>query len=320
MKLENRTPFPAHLFRTTIDDDRLAAAVIARVTFDVEDGICTVAPEQVWQVSPGPWEGPHGPMEGDDVFVRGGVDLLVFGHARPPSGVPTDALTVAVEVGAFRRALWVYGNRVWERDAGDLRPSSPEPFSAMPLHLSHAFGGKDSWDGLDVPFPDNPDGKGFYLSEEAALGGPLPNLEDPQAPIQSWQDQPGPVGLGLCPGGFGKRLENFVFSEEGLLQEIRPAFFNAAFPEMILPSLTPGETVFLHGVSEDGLVRVEVPDLDLEVRLTFGDEVTLHTPRIDQIGIEADLARVFITLRYAFRYTMHPHQIRCCELIREGHP
>ena len=317
MKLVNHTPFPAHLFRTAIDDDRLAAAVIVRVTFDLSGDTWKIDPEQVWQVSPGPWDGPHGPMEGDDVFVRGGVDLFVFGHARPLGGAATESQTVVVQIGDFERTLWVYGDRCWEGDGEELRPSRPVPFTAMPLDLNHAFGGTGAWDGLDVPFSDNPEGRGFYLSAEAAVGGPLPNLEDPNHPVQRWQDQPRPVGVGPCPFAFSGRLENIVFSDEGLLREIRPTFFNAAFPEMILPRLAAGDLIFLRGFREDGDMEVEVPHVDLSVRLTFDDQVTIHSPVIDQVGIETDLKRAFVTFRYPFRYTIYPYQVRSCELISD---
>ena len=86
MELENHTAFPAMLYRTSLPEkdgkERLAAAVIARVTYDLTDWGSVPRGDQVWKLSGEPWEGPHGPMDGDEVFFRGGVDVFVFGRAR----------------------------------------------------------------------------------------------------------------------------------------------------------------------------------------------------------------------------------------------
>ena len=180
MELENRTPFPARLFRTVLDEDRFAASLLVRVTYDLVDGRLVPADEQAWPISAEPWASDYGPMDSDEVFHKGGVDLLVFGHARPPNGRPSAEVEVSVEVGDFRYRVIVHGNRVWERRGRALVPGPAEPFREVALTPANAYGGKGSWDGLDVPFVDNPDGKGFYLDEESAEGQPLPNIEDPE--------------------------------------------------------------------------------------------------------------------------------------------
>jgi hypothetical protein len=156
MELENHTAFPALLYRTTLPEQdgqaRFAAAVIARVTYDLTDWGLVPSGEQVWPLSPEPWAGPHGPMDGDEVFYRGGVDVLVFGHVRAPGGRPTQRVEVALRVNDFGYQTVVTGDRVWERAGKDLVPSSPKSFTAIPLTPAHAYGGKGEWDGLDVPY------------------------------------------------------------------------------------------------------------------------------------------------------------------------
>lgn len=317
MELTNLTGFPATLFRAVIDEERLCASVLSRVTYDWAGERLTVAAEQVWKVSPAPWESPYGPMDGDEVFIRGGVDLFVFGSARAPDNRPVSRVEVSLEVGdSFRRRLLVFGDRVWKGRTKDLLPGEPAAFVEMPLDLAHAFGGKDDWDGLAVPFPDNPEGKGYYIDKENAAGKPLPNIEDPDHPIRRWDDRPEPVGVRPVSLFFGPRLQRgAVFDEKtGEMEELRPEFFNAAFPGMIAPRLVPGERVTLRGVSASGPVGFVIPDTKLLVRLAFGDEVVERPLAIDQVGIEPDARRVFIAYRYPFRYRLIPLQRRTCEL------
>ena len=86
MRFYTYTPYPAHLFRGCIDEDRLLACAMVRATYDIVNGALRPAEAQAWPVSPGPWDGPHGPMPGDQRFVRGGVDVMIFGSARSPGG------------------------------------------------------------------------------------------------------------------------------------------------------------------------------------------------------------------------------------------
>ena len=322
MDLVNGSPYPAGLNRTVIDDTRFAASVLCRVAYDLEGETLAPSAVQPWLVSAAPWTCEYGAMDSDEVFYKGGVDLLVFGHARAPGGRSTARLDVSIEVtGAdpFERRITVFGDRVWERRRRQLVPGPPLPFEAIALTLANAYGGKDRWDGLDVPFSDNPTGKGYYLEEAAAEGRPLPNLEDPDQVIERWDDRPEPVGVGACPMDCGLRVRNsVVFDDQGNLKEIKPQFFNAAFPRMILPRVQPGDRLRLTGVSESGPLAFAIPRHDLAVRLCFDRQVIERPLAIDQVGIEVDKGRVFIAYRYPFRYVLHPLQKRSCELLERA--
>jgi hypothetical protein len=317
MELVNSTPYPAHIFRTVIDQERIAASVFTRVTFDVVGGSLRVSREQRWPVSGPPWDSPYGPMDSDEVFWRGGVDVFLFGHARAPGLKPVPRMEVRLGIGSWHYSLLVIGDRRWERRQDALIPTEPEPFTEMPLTLEHAFGGKAEWDGLAVAYPANDRGKGFFIDEEQAEGGALPNLEDPDTPITGWTDQPEPVGVGPCPISCSLRTRNaVVLDKDGQLLEIRPHLFNAAFPRMIAERVEPGDTVWVDGVQPNGRFTFRLPDVAPRVRLQFGDEVIDRRLAIDQIGIEADEGRVFVAYRYPFRYVVYPLQRRHCELFR----
>ena len=317
MDLDNHTIYPAYLFRAGIDEQRLAASLAVRVTYDVVDGRLVPSREQTWKFSPGPWKGPYGPMDGDEVFYRGGVDVLVFGHAHAPNGQPVTSHDVAIEAGPVTRRVRIFGDRVWEkRWNGRFAISAAQPYTRMPLDLSHAYGGKDKWDGLDVPFSDNPDGKGFVTDVARVEGTALPNLEDPDQLITRWEDRPEPIGLGCCPTTSGLRLRNSVeLNAQAMLSKLKPTYYNSAFPRLIAPSMVAGTRVRLSGITADGPWEFTIPDHRFAARLAFGEERAECPLLIDQLGIECDLRRAFITWRYPFRYVLRPLEKRACELV-----
>lgn len=319
MELDNRTPYPAHFYRTAISDDTFAASVLVRVTFDVgPDGIAP-ADAQPWITSRAPWKGPQGEMESDDVYTRGGCDVLLFGSARPADGKAARELDVGVTIGDFARSVRVFGDRVWAGEIGSLKPSEPAPFDAIPLTLPFAFGGKAIWDELEVPHPDNPAGKGFYLEEDEARGQPLPNIEEPEQSVRKWDDRPEPVGLGVCPMRSGARVRRgATFDDEGQLLKIDPTLFNAAFSGMIAARVEPDMRVVVTGMRAGPPLEITVPALSFVARLRFGDDVHDEPLEIDQIGIEVDEGRVFIAYRYAFRYVTTPGRARSCTVTQRA--
>jgi hypothetical protein len=317
MELENHTSYPAELYRGCIDEQRMFGSVAVRRTYRVAGERLEPA-ESFWKVQPGPWECPYGVLSGDELFYRGGVDLFVFGSARAPGGKAASRVDVSVELGGrFRHTVAVFGERVWAKRGKELVASDPKPFVALPLTLALAYGGKDEWDELPIPFPLNPDGKGYAISEESAAGKPLPNIEHPRSLIRRWNDQPEPTGVGLCPPGFGPRaLRSVEFDNtSGSLKTLRPTFYNAAFPDMIAPEARPGDRVVVVGVSAAGPIQFTLPPSGLRVRVRIGRQVQEREPMIDQVGIEPDLGRAFVSYRFPFRYWMVPLEKRSCELL-----
>jgi hypothetical protein len=318
MELENRSRYPAALFRGVINDDRLFASLAVRITFDLKQSKLIEAADQPWKVSASPWESPCGPMPGDELFRRGGVDVFVFGSAIPHHGRPAPRVNIMVRLGAsFKHTLAVFGNRVWERRGGDLVATDPEPFTDIPLTLANAYGGRDVWDELPIPFPANPDGKGFAVSEESAEGKPLPNIENAAHLVQKWNDQPEPVGVCAPPQFFGPKLHRTLAFDDRThaLTKIDAKFFNMAFPDMVAARVGPGDKVGVSGVGAAGPIVFTLPPTPIRARLTFDGRANELTPPIDQIGIDASRGKVFVSYRYSFRYKLMTLTKRTCELL-----
>lgn len=319
MELINNTRYPAGITRMVYGEDRIAAAVLVRVTYTIRDGALVPSDGQPWLVSSEPWLSPQGPMTADMAFYRGGVDVFLFANAEPSGGRPTADMTIQLDIGAsFRRRVRAFGPRFWQRRWGRLVPTTPQEYTSLPLTVEHAFGGKDSWDGLGVPYPENPDGTGFYLTEENAVDRPLPRIEDPEHLIERWDDRPAPAGLRPCPPSSPLRAKNGTIVRPDGRLKIRPHFFNDAFPAMIAGRLEPGDRVEATGVSTSGALRFALPRHPLTVRLGFGSESHRFPLAIDQVGIEVAEGRVFIAYRYPFRYIIHELQRRSCELLEEA--
>jgi len=318
MELQNQTRYPARLFRTVIDDDRIAAAVIVRITYDVIDEVLTESARQPWIVSGAPWLGPAGSMESDDVFYRDGVDVFLFGHATSPNLEQVRRMNLSLQCNGFKRQLVIHGDRRWHRHADRLVATLPEMFTKIPLAMEYAYGGTSYYDGLAIPYPDNPAGRGFYLSAELAAEQLLPNIEEPDQLIQSWEARPVPAGCGCCPLHFGPRLAaGFEVAPDGGLKKIKPRLFNSAFPKMIAShaDIKAGADFVIEGVSSVRPFRFRLPGSAPKVHLKIGDTDWLRSLTFDQVGIRADENQVFITYRFPFRYSVVPHQSRSCVLL-----
>ncbi len=218
---------------------------------------------------------------------------------------------------SFRYGVRVFGDRVWQRTERGLAPTPPKPITAVPLTLAHAYGGKVQWDGLDVPFAPNPAGKGFYIEEAAAEGMPLPNIENPAELIAKWDDRPMPVGMGACPQDFAGRIIELVDKQTSEFK-FSPKLFNAAFPAMVAPKVEPGDILTVRGISPAPEVKLKLPTARYEAVLTFDDEVIERELAIDQVGLEFDKRRIFVSYRYPFRYILYKRQQRSCALRRKA--
>lgn len=181
-----------------------------RVTPDTQSPLPLLARDQ---------DTPLGPLPADLVARRGDrFEVMLLGHGYPRPGRRQDtASRVALTVGRQRREMAIFGDRVWIGDRPGARAiAGPRPFDRMPLTYDRAFGGSfpvqiDADTVVDVFDPVNRRGRGFDAELRAeglakTLRAPrgfpilrdyrrwLPNLEDPRAPIQRWDDAPDPVG------------------------------------------------------------------------------------------------------------------------------
>jgi hypothetical protein len=225
MILTNTTPMVARVdVAPTRAGDRRAGLLVAKATFRWNDlgeiALDTQFPDPLSFVDRDTELGivPRDDLPlGDDLF-----ELVVLASAHARDGQPASSMEVAFELGTWRRTLRIFGDRHWQGADAAATISPPEPFAAMPLTWSRAFGGTCSLEidedtHLAVLDPRNPAGRGFDPAPQAAalqktllcpagyprgIGTrPLPNIESADSLISHWDDQPTPAGWGALPIG-----------------------------------------------------------------------------------------------------------------------
>ncbi len=135
------------------------------------------------------------PALGDQVLDSGEpkrrAEVVVFGHYFAPGNKPVLQHGVRVALGPIDKSIRVTGHREWATDAqGRVVPTSPEPFTSLPIDWKYAFGGPG--------FPANPGGRGYWPEDTRSADAryPLPLLEYPADVLTSPDDMIAPAGLG----------------------------------------------------------------------------------------------------------------------------
>jgi hypothetical protein len=320
MDLIDQTGFSSRLYRGVIDEERLFASLVVKTVWAVTDGRIALAPtavQQEWAVLDAPKPTPAGLVSSDQCFYKAGADVFLIGEAQ--SAEPVTQMDVRIAIGAdFNAGVQVIGQRSWRKPLlRSLEMSAPEPFTRMPLTLKQAFGGKPVWDELPIPYPDNPDGVGYYLDAKSADGQPLPTIEDPAHRITRWDDRPEPVGLGLRPPAFGPHLRRSTeHNAKGELVKLDPLFFNAAFPACVARALAPGQTVRVDGVLPTGPWTFALPTCPVRATASFGAKHNDLAMRYDQVWLEPASGTVRIAWRSPFRYQLRALEKRIIQLDR----
>jgi len=333
MEFENQTPYAAHLFRGVVDEETLLAVAVCRLGCLVRHG--KLEPQDIQeQVRTAPAESPAGPLPPDDAPLKPGVDVVVLGQAVAPGGRAVRELAVALEVGPHQRQLRVVGNRTWrvrpgvdlqqavERSrAGDhdleaLVATRPEPFETMPLTWSLAFGGQAGTAQGPLPYTANPEGLGYQVELDHAVGAPLPNLEDPEHPVQHWRDWVDPVCLAPLPPGSSLRLTRGVKPDlETMEIEILPEYFLVAPTGQCHAAVPAGCPITVHGMHADGPLSFEVPELPARVKVAVGADRLELPCTLDTIEIWPNDRRVSFVMRAAFRYPFRREETRTAQLV-----
>jgi hypothetical protein len=319
VELQNQTPYVARLLRFQRDDaSPVDGTLVVKATFQQDDRRRWVPAGEQLPFADAPLETAFGIFHGDGFARKDGVDVCVLGTVRPARAVRSTE--VRLLVGSRRSTLFVCGDRRWTRAGrGGLVASSPEPFQEMPLSYARAYGGKTEYDYEEVIWPDNPVGRGYYLTEQAALGQPLPNVETAAAPpIVRWSDQPGVAGWGPYPCFWGIRSREGVIPPEkieaGQFGKITPRLNNHAHPELIVPTLPPDAEIAIDGLRAERSTYL-VPRLSVRFEVSCGGAVIAQPePRLDGVFVWVDQGLVTVTARAAFTYPYNKGEVRGARL------
>lgn len=301
----------------------LVGSVLVRVLYAMENANGGQVLRPLEELLPCPATGEEtifGVFETDAPYEKNGVDVVVVGHVYPPAP-PAIATTATIRTQTadgqtWTRSVAVIGDRVWRRQGRQWTTTAPVPFERMEITLARAFGGSAEQGDLRIEYPLNPHGRGFYVTEAQADGQPLPNFEELDQRIGTWNDAPDPAGLGFCPYALGMRARASITVREG-----QPPTYDlvkllsSAFPRMVAPPIAFGQSIQLEHFTPTGTLAFCVPDPGMLVRMRIGEKTAERPLKVEQIGIAPDVGRVFITYRYPFRYRLRPGEERSCLLV-----
>jgi hypothetical protein len=320
MRFVNDTSMRAGLLRSERPDGVMAAALIARRCFLVDGARLVEQPADPKDA--GPRTEPalledFGELPADELPPRLGTDVIVLGDAISPK--PTIATRVSVAVGPYKLDLDVFGDRVWEGPPGGLMPSSPQPFTRMPISWARAYGGEAKTEYGLLPYHKNPRGRGYYLSASEARGSALPNIERAGAHIKRWEDKPDPVGFGPYPVTWGLRAEKitrFDGESEKLAIDFEGGMFDRAHPELSGQRVTEGPLV-VKGMTASGSLTLELPPFLFVAEIALGPSRFLRKLELEEIllDLRGEQPRLELSYRNMFRYPFVKHQARCTRLV-----
>ncbi len=312
MHLRNDTRWPAIIQQVDFGAPTRYAVVICKQTYVRRPDGTLVPADDPMPIIGDPLETSFGILNGDIFLRKDGADLCVLGSVRRKRKQAQLAITVAC--GDFRHTLRVSGDRAWlpTADKKRLVPSAPLAFEELDLSYRAAYGGVARADGLEVPNPDNPVGRGYYLSRDEAVGKLLPNIESAAAPpIGDWEDRRAPAGWGPYFMSWGLRASDAVAvdPETGAVASISPKLFNNAHPELVLRRIDPGTRIVIDG-ARDQPWGFDVPARLGRVSVVVGTRAFEVTSQIDGVFVWLDGDRVVITQRANFRYVVQRGEVR----------
>lgn len=316
MELINQTPLGARFWRSTlVAEGRMLGVVAIKGTYSMPGGALDVdAPHTILNNDQ---ETELGVIPKDLVPWKTGVDVFVLGKAHAPARRPVQSVQCSVRVGQFERTFHVVGDRVWQRNGRDIVASQPEPFVEMPVTWERAFGGAARVaESGTVPHPYNPLGKGFVLEEDHAEGVPLPNVEDPSAPLRAWFETPVPSLPAPLASGSPFYADDMldcprntqVLSVEDV--KWKGISFNAAHPHMRHPGIRPGDAVTLQGWNAAGALQFKLPKDAFEVEVLLDTRHYRFPARLDTVCILPEEQRFFVVHRCHFTYSLRGGETR----------
>lgn len=300
MTIHNPTPLLDMLALGMGPDREAHVGVVLKGTFRIPDGLDgdVVPAEEPWPIATaddfflGDVTGSVR-VEAESYVYKPRADVLVVGSAHAPAGHTSTALNVALRVGAHEWALRVTGDRRWVFPTRAMLipiASDPEPFERMPLTWERAFGGMDHRAGTRSA--ENPVGRGLIASKtrESVDGTLLPNVENPRAPVSTWDDAPAPAGFApvrkdwMPRSLLSGRVLDPLHPVFGLPDDFDHAWYNGAPPALQVPFLRGDEAVEMQHLTPDRYRRFRLPgwrprvDLGLFTDGKTWDEVLAASP------------------------------------------
>ncbi len=277
MEIINDTAFHVEALPFAGPDGDAFVTIIVKGTFEfAAGGLATISDEQI-PIAFGdelndPEDGGSIKFEADIAQFKPRADIALVGSAYAPNDQPASVLDVKLRVGRIQKTLRIVGDRRWKGDGW----SNPEPFERMEIIYERAFGGIDETSGEFCA--RNLVGRGFLSKQQKKIPDHLllPNVEDPDQLLRSWEDPPKPVGFGFISKAWMPRAQYAGTYDEAwrkarspnLPEDFSFEYHNAAHPDLQMEGYLKGdEEVELINLTPEGAARFQLPDISVRCRV-----------------------------------------------------
>ncbi len=304
----NETPFAADGSWGRDRDGVHEWIVAIKATFDIDaHGVPSIAEEQIPpSLAPEFWsedEPSSLRYPADLVGTKPTTDIILNGTAYAPNGRAATAFPISMRVGPVEKSLRVVGDRVWTRSSLGSGASDPTPVLTVPVLYERAYGGFDQTSpdpGQQRMDPRNPVGRGVVAQQSRRIGQPMPNFEY----LNGTLAKAGPAGFGAVAGHWSPRRELMGTYDQQwkdtrfplLPTDWDPRSRQCAPLDQRPPApLRGGEPVALVHLTPNGVLRFELPRVDLRLETFFGRRGRTHAATLSTIILEPDHPRVLMT-------------------------
>lgn len=326
MRVENYTPFMTRTFRDHPSDEIGRVDALTMVVWSVADSVATPS-SHTPAVS---WPRLSAPAD------LGYVQVTVAGAIRTDDFTPFTSRDAVLSVESEERRVRAFGGRRWLRQNGVLTATEPTAVREVMMAWANAYGGAFTRPpgivrGTGLPGPStleswaaNPGGTGFYVTEDEAEGGPLPNLEDAGRLIKKWDDRLPPLCWAELPENSNLRLGHVV-DRDGILGTRgapgRSPLLDIeahAPPWLRFHSVEDGSEIVIEGFSSVAFA-FRVPQAPFRWRLSTGDRHGWVLPTLWSIVILPN-ERLFISFyRTAGLLPLIRHEPRVARQVMSEH-
>lgn len=250
--------------------------------------------------------------ESDFALFKPRCDILVDAKAHAPKGHPVERLRVGICVGDHSKFFEVTGDRRWEKSVlGRLRPSRPEPFTAMPITYERAYGGIDRGggrDGTQSVYAENPIGRGYYPLSRGTerVGKLLANtgvLEDATDKVAGVYE---PKSFGVLGRNFSRRIAFAGTYDDHWKREVFPflpsdfdwRYFQSAPEDQQIVHPSGDEVLTLLNLDQSGRVQLVIPGAPVHVAFEGrGGANKAACAVLDTIFVQVEEQRCVLTWR-----------------------
>ncbi len=262
--------------------------------------------------------------ESDLVPYKQNTDIVVLSNAYSPKGKKAFYLDCEIQIGPVQKKIRVFGERKLKRGLiRGVKFTDPVPYQQKELGWNNAYGGvAKTKDGSLFPYPPNPIGRGFYLKGgfEKYSEILVPNLEDPQRPLQphelvlrkfnDWKKAPKPMSFGWTRHKFFPRFtfagaSPFTSDSSDAIPKLDFRFFQGASEGLCNHLLQGDEHVkLIYMDPQKPIFEFDLPNEKPVITFFINNSPVEPAPILQTLLINKENSFLFLVWRASIQYDL----------------